>query len=159
MDITRAGALLGTVAYMAPEQVRGRPIDARSDLFSLGVVLYEAVTGEHPFAAPTMGATFDAILHRRPRPPREVSPAVPAGLETIVLKAVEKDRRRRFQDAAALRSALEEWRQLLPAGFDRAPSGVAPAPKIRRRLGLHADLRRVPAAVRSRSTRWRFSRS
>ena len=159
MDITRAGALLGTVAYMAPEQVRGQPIDARSDLFSLGVVLYEAVTGEHPFAAPTMGATFDAILHRRPRPPREVSPAVPAGLETIVLKAVEKDRRRRFQDAAALRSALEEWRQLLPAGFDRAPSGVAPAPRSRRRLGLHADLRRVPAAVRSRSTRWRFSRS
>jgi serine/threonine protein kinase/tetratricopeptide (TPR) repeat protein len=148
VDITRAGALLGTVAYMAPEQVRGQPLDARSDLFSLGVVLYEAITGEHPFAAATMGATFDAILHRRPRAPREVSPAVPLGLEAIVLKAVEKDRRRRFQDAAAFRAALEEWRQLLPAGFDRAPSGVAPGSKI---SSPSRPSRRSPSSSRSRS--------
>jgi serine/threonine protein kinase/tetratricopeptide (TPR) repeat protein len=124
--ITRAGALLGTVAYMAPEQVRGQAIDGRSDLFSLGVVLYEALTGEHPFMGPTMGAIFDAILHRRPRGPREVSAAVPAGLETIVLKTIEKDRRRRFQSAADLRSALEEWRRILPGGADSTPSGVVP---------------------------------
>jgi serine/threonine protein kinase/tetratricopeptide (TPR) repeat protein len=128
VDITRAGALLGTVAYMAPEQVRGQPLDARSDLFSLGVVLYEALTGEHPFGGPSMGATFDAILHRRPRAPREVSAAVPAGLEAIVLKAIEKDRRRRFQNAAALRAALEEWRTLLQSGLDHALSDVAPRP-------------------------------
>ena len=148
VDITRAGALLGTVAYMAPEQVRGQPIDARSDLFSLGVVLYEAVTGEHPFAATTMGATFDAILHRRPRPPREVSPAVPAGLETIVLKAVEKDRRRRFQDAAALRSALEE--------SAAAAAGRLQSRAERRRAGANLPApprpsRRSPSSSRSRS--------
>ena len=125
--ITRVGALLGTAAYMSPEQVRGQPIDARSDLFSLGVVLYEAMTGAHPFAGPTMGSIFDAILHRRPRAPREVCAAVPAGLETVVLKAIEKDRRRRFQSAAALRAALEEWRKILPAGPEPAPSAIASA--------------------------------
>ena len=125
--ITRVGALLGTAAYMSPEQVRGQGLDARSDLFSLGVVLYEAMTGAHPFAGPTMGVIFDAILHRRPRAPREVCAAVPAGLERIVLKAMEKDRRRRFQSAAAMRAALEEWRKILPAGPEPAPSAIASA--------------------------------
>jgi serine/threonine protein kinase len=125
--ITRVGALLGTAAYMSPEQVRGQAIDAQSDLFSLGVVLYEAMTGAHPFAGPTMGSIFDAILHRRPRAPREVCSAVPAGLETVVLKAIEKDRRRRFPSAAALRAALEEWRKILPAGPEPAPSAIASA--------------------------------
>jgi serine/threonine protein kinase/tetratricopeptide (TPR) repeat protein len=128
--ITRVGALLGTVAYMSPEQVRGQALDARSDLFSLGVVLYEAMTGEHPFAAPTMGAIFEAILHRRPRAPREVCAAVPAGLETVVLKAMEKDRRRRFPNASAMRAAFEEWRKIIPAGPEPAPIAIASATTV-----------------------------
>ena len=132
--ITHAGALLGTSSYMSPEQVRGQPLDGRSDVFSFGIVLYEALTGEHPFAGPTTGAIFDAILHRRVRALREVSAAIPLWLETIVLKAIERDRRRRFQRAADLRAALEEQRRALAVGGDPLASAVTtalPAPAAR----------------------------
>jgi serine/threonine protein kinase/tetratricopeptide (TPR) repeat protein len=125
--ITGTGALLGTASYMAPEQVRGHPLDGRADVFSLSVVLYEALTGEHPFTGRTTGAIFDAILHRKPRAPREVSAGIPPGLETIILKGVEKDRRRRFQSAADLRLAFEERRRIAAAGLDPVSNIVIPA--------------------------------
>jgi TolB-like protein/Flp pilus assembly protein TadD len=110
------------------------------------VVLYEALTGEHPFAGATTGAIFDAILHRRPRGPREITLAVPAGLETIVMKAIEKDRRRRFQRASDLVAALEERRKALPSELDASATAVAPAARSSSRAP-----RRSPSSSRSRS--------
>jgi eukaryotic-like serine/threonine-protein kinase len=107
LDMTHAGTLLGTVPYMSPEQVRGRPLDARSDLFSLGVVLYEMSTGRLPFEGPTTGAIFDGILHSRPMPPSRINAAVPPDLERIIVHSLEKDPRRRYQSAAAIRAELE----------------------------------------------------
>ena len=108
VDVTRTGIIPGTIGYMSPEQVRGDPLDARSDLFSFAIVLYEMATGHRPFSGATAGALFDSILHFRPRPPREVNPAIPEKLDRVIVKALEKERDRRFADARTLRLALEE---------------------------------------------------
>ena len=92
----------GTVIYMSPEQVMGEPIDGRTDIFSLGVVLYEMATGKAPFDEATTGLAYDAILNRSPAPPRSLNPTVPEELEHVVLKALEKDRNHRYQTAQEL---------------------------------------------------------
>ncbi len=97
---------VGTVAYMSPEQVLGRPTDVRSDLFSLGVVLYEMATGAMPFPGDSMGAVFDAILHRAPTSPVRLNPRMPVELERIVNRCLEKDAAKRWGSAAELRGAL-----------------------------------------------------
>jgi serine/threonine protein kinase len=104
--LTRAGVALGTAAYMSPEQVRGEPLDVRSDLFSFGLVLYEMASGQQAFEGPTVAALNDAILHRPPVPVRQWNPSVPPGIERIVSKALEKDRERRYRNAAEIRQEL-----------------------------------------------------
>ena len=112
--LTATGAVMGTVSHMSPEQIRGEPLDPRTDLFSFGIVLYEMATGKLPFAGETHGSLFDSILNRTPVPPVQLNPALPAKLGLIIGKCLEKDREVRYQHASEIRADLQGLLQDAP---------------------------------------------
>jgi len=124
--LTRSGATLGTVAYMSPEQARGEDLDARSDLFSLGVVLYEMATANHPFKGTTSAVVFDKLLNYHPAPAISLNHELPPEFETLLDKALEKDRDLRYQSASDLRADLKRL-QRRSFGIHAVPATIAAA--------------------------------
>ncbi|HWY23132.1 MAG TPA: protein kinase [Candidatus Acidoferrum sp.] len=143
-SLTAVGVIPGTAVYMSPEQARSEEIDFRSDLFSFGVVMYEMSTGKKPFSGKNSLMTLDAVLHDKPVPPGELNPKVPVELEGIIGKAMEKDRKERYQSATQMKADLQQLKREHESGQVKS--------------GMHASKLRVASKTFGRpgSSRWQF---
>jgi serine/threonine protein kinase len=154
--LTLPGTTMGTVAYMSPEQARGEDTDARTDVWSLGVVLYEVVTGDLPFKGERDQAVLHAVLNDPPRPVKELRPGYPAGIETLIARALSKNPARRFASAGELAETLRRLRDEMTArGYSTARRLAFPRPRRRDRRDLDpepalAGLRKPGQAARRR---------
>ena len=155
--LTSPGTALGTVAYMSPEQVRGKDLDPRTDLFSFGVVLYEMATGTLPFQGETSGVIFDEILNRAPVSPERLNSKIPPKLEDIVNKAMEKDRNLRYQSAAEMRTDLQRVKRDTETGrvAMAAPSAAVPVAAGNRKIIWVAAALVMVAALIAAGFYWR----
>jgi eukaryotic-like serine/threonine-protein kinase len=142
-SLTAVGVIPGTAVYMSPEQARSEEIDFRSDLFSFGVVMYEMSTGKKPFAGKNSLMTLDAVLHEKPVPPAELNPKVPVELEGIIGKAMEKDRKERYQSATQMKADLQVLKHQTESGLVKS--------------GLHTKKLRVSSKTFGhKGSRWQF---
>lgn len=141
-SLTAVGVIPGTAVYMSPEQARSETVDARSDLFSFGVVMYEMATGKKPFTGNNSLVTLDAVLHSKPVPPRDLNPKIPIELEGIIGKAMEKDRNHRYQSAAEMKSDLALLKRETESGQIKSGTNTAKLRAATRTFG--------------RNTRWQI---
>jgi TolB-like protein len=141
-SLTAVGIIPGTAVYMSPEQARSETVDARSDLFSFGVVMYEMATGKKPFTGNNSLVTLEAVLHSKPIPPRDLNPKIPVELEGIIGKAMEKDRNHRYQNAAEMKSDLALLKRETESGQVKS--------------GTHTAKLRAATKTFGRNTRWQI---
>ena len=153
VELTTPGTALGTAAYMSPEQVRAEELDGRTDLFSFGIVLYQMATGAIPFQGPSSGVIAEAILNRDPVAPMLVNPVIPAALQEVIRRALEKDKSRRYQSAADMRADLKQLKRAMESG---ARVGVEGTGSTLTSGSPSAGIQRVPeSAVQTSATRQR----
>ena len=153
--MTSPGSTVGTVAYMSPEQVRAEELDPRTDLFSFGAVLYEMATGEVAFTGSSSGVVSEAILNRMPQPVSQVNQSIPAKLDEVISKSLEKERDLRYQTAAELRGDLKRIKRDLDSSRVRAASAASAASYVRGLDARRQSRRHQEARCRRRKSRRR----